>query len=383
VRLAVYGDYSYRLDGEEVTAEVPFSLFVRALAPHFERLVVTGRLDPAAGRFPYATDGATYVPLPHYASGADLAQVLKTVPAGARRFWRLLGEVDAAWILGPNPPQAVVFALLTVLRRRVLVLGVRQLLPELTRHRYPERRLVILAADLLERAFRVLGRFAPVVVVGPDLARHYSGSKAIHITYVSLLREQDILPAQHDRRSYDGAELRMLSVGRLDPEKNPLLLADVLARSLALDPRWRLHVCGDGPLLELLRARLAALGIAERATLHGHVPIDGGLLELYRDSHALIHVSQTEGVPQVLLEAFAARLPVVATAVGGVGEFVRGCGLLVRPGDADAAAAALEQIATRPQLRTELVEAAAAQARAHTLEVESERLAEFIKSAAG
>ena len=53
--------------------------------------------------------------------------------------------------------------------------------------------------------------------------------------------------------------------------------------------------------------------MAERVDLRGYLPLDGGLLDLYRGADALLHVSWTEGVPQVLLEAFAAGLPVVAT----------------------------------------------------------------------
>ena len=55
-------------------------------------------------------------------------------------------------------------------------------------------------------------------------------------------------------------------------------------------------------------------------------------------SDVFLHVSWTEGVPQVLFEAFAAGLPVVATDVGGVAQAVDGAALLVAPGDALAAA---------------------------------------------
>jgi glycosyltransferase involved in cell wall biosynthesis len=378
MRLAVYSDYSYRVQDGRLYAELPFSLFVSGLRERCERLVVTGRLDPAPGRFPYAADGLEYVPLPHYASGADLRDVIATIPTGAWRFWRLLDGVDVAWILGPNPPQALVFSMLALLRGRRLVLGVRQLLPELVRHRHRGRRAVIAAAFALEGAYRVLARFVPVVVVGPDLADHYRGARAVHVTYVSLLHAGDIVAPEDDRRDYAGEQLRMLSVGRLDPEKNPLLLADILARALRDDPRWRLDVCGDGSLAAALARRLAELGVADRATLHGHVPIDGGLWELYRSSHAFVHVSHTEGMPQVLLEAFAARLPVVATAVGGVAEIVRDRGWLVAPDDAPAAAGALGELAGDAALRAQRVERAAAAAREHTLEAETVRLAAFL-----
>ena len=111
------------------------------------------------------------------------------------------------------------------------------------------------------------------------------------------------------------------------------------------------------------------------------MPIDGGLLELYRTSHAFLHVSWTEGFPQVLVEAFASGLPVVATAVGGVPAAADGAALLVEPDDAPAAAEALERIAADGELRRQLIAAGLERARGGTLEAASARLAEFLSAA--
>ena len=378
LRLGVYCDFSYRVAGDSVYAELPFFLFVEGLAPHCERLVVFGRMDPSSGRFPYRLRAAEFVPLPYYRSGADLTEVLRTIPGAIRQFWRALDQLDVVWVLGPNPPQALLFALLAMLRRRKVVLGVRQNLPELIRRRRPREPVVVAAAYLLEGAFRALSHLVPVVVVGPDLARRYRGAKSMLSLYVSLLGESDLLAGDDDRRRYDGEELVMLSVGRLDPEKNPLLLADVLERALKTDPRWRLYVCGDGPLAIALAERAAQLSVSHRLGHHGYVPIDDGLWDFYRTAHVLLHVSMSEGVPQVILEAFAARLPVVATAVGGVGDLVAGRGLLVPPANPDAAAAALARLVADTDLRGRLVESAQRAAAAHTLEAECSRLAGFL-----
>jgi glycosyltransferase involved in cell wall biosynthesis len=380
-RLAVFCDFSYRRDGELITAELPFSLFLVALARHHEAVTLIGRLDPTGTRFPYEMTGIELQPLPYYASGADLRAVMRALPAAVRRFWRLLDRVDVVWVLGPNPPQAIVFALMALARRRRLVLGVRQQLPRLIRHRHPGRPPVWLAAWVLEWMFRLIGRVAGgVVAVGPELAREYRHSLSVHTALVSLLSQDDIA-AGEDHRDYDGPELRLLSVGRLDPEKNPLLMADILRDALRTDPRWRLEVCGDGSLTQALQDRAAALGVADRLVMHGHVGFGEPLWELYRSSHALLHVSMTEGMPQVLLEAFAARLPVVATAVGGVPEMTAGRGLLIPPRDAGAGADALRQLLSDPAQRARRVAAAVAYVREHTLEAESERLARFLDGA--
>jgi len=378
-RLAIFCDFSYRLDGDTLTGELPFALFLRALAPYFANVIVAGRLDTEAPRFPYDMPGVELVPLPHYRSGANLTAVLRSLPRAMRRFWRLLDRADVVWVLGPNPPQAIAFALLGLLRRRRVVLGVRQDLPELVRHRHPGRPAVWWSASALDRCFRLLARVADVVAVGGPLRRSYQRGRTVHELVVSLVEEQDLLPADSDRRRYDESELRMLSVGRVDPEKNPLLLLEILRDATEHDPRWRLEICGDGLMLGELARRAAEMGLSDRVTLHGHVAFGGELWAHYRSAHALVHVSMTEGAPQVLIEAFAARLPVVATEVGAVADVVRGRGLLVQPRDAAGAAGALQRMIDDAHLRARCVEAGAAYAAAHTRQIEVAKLAQFLE----
>ena len=381
MRLAVYTDYVYRREGDAVYAERAFALFLAALAEHVDRLVIVGRLDPRSGASHYRLpDTVEFVALPHYSS---LVNVRESVPAMARslwRFWRVLRDVDAAWLLGPYA-LSVLFAVLSALRGRRVALGVRQDLPRYVRSRHPGRRWVHVAADALEWTYRALARRWPVVVVGPELARNYGRARRVLPVTVSLVPEDAIATeAEAAGRSYDG-ELVALSVGRLEREKNPLLLADVLARLRELDPRWRLVVAGEGPLEGELRERLRELGVADAADVRGYVPIDGGLPELYRSSHAFLHVSWTEGLPQVLFEAFAAGLPVVATEVGGVAAAAGDAALLVPAGDAERPAAELARVGSDAELRARLVTAGLARVREHTLEAESRRVAEFLAGA--
>ncbi len=337
-----------------------------------------GRLHPGEERGESAhypmPESIELAPLPWYGSLANPPAVARALIGSLRTFWRVLDEVDAVLLFGPHP-SCFVFAALAALRGRRVVLGVRQDLPAYTRNRHPHRRSIQLMADVLELGYRLLARRCRTVVVGPDLARKYRRARRLLPLNISLIRDSDIATGP-SRADYDG-ELQALSVGRLEAEKNPLLLADALA-ALGPESRWRLTVCGEGPLAGELGQRLEQLGVGRRARLAGYVPIDGGLLDLYRESHALLHVSWTEGLPQILFEAFAAGLPVVATAVGGVAEAAGDAALLIPPGDPDAAAQALERVATDAALRERLVRAGLERARAVTLETESERLARFI-----
>ncbi|MCW2673424.1 MAG: glycosyltransferase family 4 protein [Frankiales bacterium] len=371
LRVAVYTDAVYSRRDGRVWADETFSLFAARLRPDVGRLLLVGRCADGHASGNRLPDDVELLALPHYPSLAS-PRALPPLFRSLRLLWRALDDVDAVWLLGPHP-LATAFAVMADLRGRRVVLGVRQDLRAYVRDR--RSGWARPAADLLERAWRGLARRHPVAVVGPELARQYSHAREAFLITVSLVEEHDLAPVRPMRRE----PRRLLSVGRLDPEKNPLLLADVLALLHARDPRWSLVICGDGPLEQQLRQRLAALGVAHVAELRGRLA-HAELAQVYRDSDALLHVSWTEGFPQVLLEAFAARLPVVATAVGGVAELAAGIALLVPPGDAAAAASAVEKLDDL-DLREAMVLAGTATARAHTGRAEREGLLALLAGA--
>jgi glycosyltransferase involved in cell wall biosynthesis len=381
VRVAVYTDYTYhRVDGR-VFAERAFALFLSRLAGEFERFFLIGREDPEGDGTRYAVGSdIEFVPLPFYRTLADPVAVLRTSLQAAARFWRTLGEVECVWLLGPHP-LATVFVGLAGIRRKRVVLGVRQDTRAYVRSRHPGRRSLVVAGAILDWLWRQLARRLPVVVVGPGIAAQYASAKAILELTVSLVDERDIVPPAVALDRFAGDELRAISVGRLEAEKNPLMLADVMARLKDSDDRWRLTVCGEGGMRAALEHRLRELGVDDRVELLGYVPFGSRLLSVYGNSHVLLHVSWTEGLPQVLHEAFAAGLPVVATDVGGIGQAVAGAAMLVRPGDPGAAASALETVMGDSRLRERLVRAGHAWICAHSARLELRRLASFLNSA--
>jgi glycosyltransferase involved in cell wall biosynthesis len=387
MRLGVYSDMAYRQDALGRSTGQAFVRFLAALPPRVEEVVLLGRLDPAPGRAAYAIPehGVRLVALPHYPRVRSLRAMAAALPRTRAAFAAELGRLDAVLVFGPHP---VALALAHVARRdgTPLVLGVRQDYPEYIRHRLPGRAWgwAVPVARALDGAFRRLGREAPAVVLGDALARRYAGGAPVLCTGFSLVPEREVA-AERDAlaRRWDGG-LRVLSVGRLDREKNPLLLVEVLAALRAHSPRWRLTVAGDGPLAGELRTAFADSGLTDAVELLGEVANGPRLWAEYRRSDAFLHVSLTEGLPQVLFEAQAAGLPVVATAVGGVGEALGGGarGLLVPPGDAAAAAGALARLAGDAALRERLVRAGLAHARAETMERQLDRLAAFVRAAA-
>ncbi len=384
MHLGVYADLVYRRDRGRLAADRAFVKFVTSLPPRVEEIVLFGRLDPKPGPNPYPIpDGAVrFVPLPFYRSVFDVVALLRVLPRSCRTFADELPRLDAVWLFGPAPV-AVAFALIARRRGTPVFVGVRQDYPMYIRSRLPGRRWTwaVGFAHALDLAFRLIARRSPTLTVGEELAGGYRGGKAPVLPFgLSLIRPEDVVaPDDALARPWDG-ELRVLSVGRLDPEKNPLLLLDVVARLRQTDPRWRLSVVGDGPLAGDLAREVERRGLGDAVELHGYVPNGPVLWEHYRSSHAFLHVSLTEGLPQVLFEAEAAGIPIVATNVGGVaaalGHGKRG--LLVPPEDAGAAVAALERLASDEALRASLIRAGLDHAAGETIEAQLDRVASFL-----
>lgn len=377
MRTLIYVDSVYhQLDGV-VYGELAFTKFLAGLSSEMQ-VTIIGRLDETEGQAPYRIpDEVRFVALPHYESLTNLRAALTPLASSLRCYWSSLDEIDTVWLFGPYLLSQL-FAILALLRRRRVILGVRQDFPVYVRRRRPKLRWMHITADVLESGWRMWARWLPTVVVGPELAAKYHAARRLLTIAVSLVRDEDIVDDdRYPRRSYDG-ELRVLSVGRLDEEKNPLLLADALALLREPDPRWRMLICGDGGLRDQLIDRLRSLGQLDAARLTGHVPLHEGLLDMYRSSHVFLHVSRTEGFPQVLIEAFASGVPVVATAVGGVPAGVGDAALLVEPEDAPAAADAVRRVAADATLRDRLIAAGFRKARDHTLDREIRRLADFM-----
>jgi glycosyltransferase involved in cell wall biosynthesis len=380
MRFVGYDDQVFDITDGQVWSERTFPVFMAAVGADLDGLDLVGRRREGHDAANFKLEGVEFHPLPDYESLTRPRELIRGFGGSVRVFARRLDEADGAWLMGPHP-LALVFAVVTLAKRKRLVLGVRQEFRAYTRMRHPGNRAVQVVGDLLEGSWRLLGRVCGVVVVGPELRRQYARSRRLLQLQVSMVREADLAsPELAVAKDYDGP-LSILSVGRLDEEKNPLLLADILRRLRERDPRWRLVVCGTGSHEAALAERLRDYGLEEHAELRGYVPIGAGLEALYREAHAFLHVSWTEGVPQVLWEAFSARLPVVATDVGGVaGVAGNGEALLIPAGDAGPAVAALERIAADRDLRLRLTTTAAAAAAEHTMEREAERVATFLSA---
>lgn len=128
--------------------------------------------------------------------------------------------------------------------------------------------------------------------------------------------------AEPQRARLREGDRTLISVGRLDTGKNPLLLVDGFALLARERPEVKLVVVGDGVLRKEMQVRIERHGIAGRVVFAGLRPAEE-VAELLRRSHCFVLTSAYEGMPMSVLEALGCGIPVVSTRVGEVERIVR------------------------------------------------------------
>jgi glycosyltransferase involved in cell wall biosynthesis len=155
-----------------------------------------------------------------------------------------------------------------------------------------------------------------------------------------------------------GPEHRVVgTIACLKPQKAPLDFVNAAAAAHALDNRLRFFIAGDGYLRPVVEALIRERGLQDVVKLLGW---RRDITDLLHAMDAFMLISLFEGLPRAVLQAMAAGVPVVATAVDGTPEVVENgvTGLLVPPGRPEAAAARLLEMLDNGELRKVCVEKA-------------------------
>jgi glycosyltransferase involved in cell wall biosynthesis len=156
-----------------------------------------------------------------------------------------------------------------------------------------------------------------------------------------------------------GAPTEVLFVGRFHRQKNLPFFLEQLAQLNATSPNgWRLSLVGDGEERLALEQCVRRLNLGSITIWLGWQKDKARLLELYQQSDVVVNPSHYEGMPNVVLEAMACGLPVVASDVPGNNSLVRPgeTGFLFALNDGNALRHALQQIRARPELARTLGE---------------------------
>lgn len=208
--------------------------------------------------------------------------------------------------------------------------------------------------DVLNQAVGVKVRNADFAVAISDFGRsqlmglvdeeHWD---KLHVVHCGV--DPGAYPPRHDGTRAAGTPLRLVSVGRLAPVKGHALLLEAVRELRGRGADVRLTIVGDGPKRAALEQLAGRLGVGDAVEFTGAVGQDE-MAGHYAAADLYVHASFAEGIPVVLMEAMAHRLPVVAAGVMGVRELVRNGenGLVVRPGRTEDLVSAIDRLAGDP-----------------------------------
>jgi glycosyltransferase involved in cell wall biosynthesis len=288
--------------------------------------------------------------------GVHLVDIPERSGLDPRTLWRLAREIRAfrPHLLHAHDYKTNVLGILLgrLFRTRVLT----------TMHGYVTR------SPRLERYYAIdrwaLRRMDHVIAVSKDLL-HYLQELGVPASRCSLI--ENAIDTEQYRRQWSVAEAKrrlgqapvrlvLGAVGRLSAEKG----FDVLIRSVGqlieegLDVS--LLIAGEGSERARLQELVENLGLGERVKVLGYC---SDTRELYQALDIFVLSSLREGLPNVLLEAMALEVPVVATRIAGVPRLVEDGvnGVLVEPGDVEGLTSAVRRLASDPELRLRLGQA--------------------------
>jgi glycosyltransferase involved in cell wall biosynthesis len=146
-------------------------------------------------------------------------------------------------------------------------------------------------------------------------------------------------PTERDERGFT-----VVSVGRLERVKDPLLVLEAFSRSVGGDAGSRAVFVGEGRLSSIVTTRARELGLQDRIVLTGLIPRDD-VFVICADADVFVSTSHGEGLPVAVLEAMAAACPVILSDIPPHREVADGADFIpfVAPGDVEGFAAELKR----------------------------------------
>ena len=256
-------------------------------------------------------------------------------------FLRRLNKLHAIWkgqkpdlvlsCIGKNNFMAVVTTMGTKTKAVVSVVGE-------AKEEYPSRAMRVLADFLFSRAAGV--------ILQTERSRGFFCRK---VGEKAVILPNSLNPA-FIRPRYEGVrEKEIVSVGRMDANKNHEMQLRAFAALKDKYPEYTLVIYGDGELRAYIEETADKLGIGERVFLPGVVPDVAARIE---KSSLFLLTSYSEGVSNALIEALALGLPVIATDVpsGGTEELMKDGvnGLVIPAGDQAALEHAMDRLLSDP-----------------------------------
>jgi glycosyltransferase involved in cell wall biosynthesis len=306
----------------------------------------------------------------------------------ARKFTKIIEnhmpDLDAILFRGPTPILPPVAKVSKTIPTVILIVG--DYLAGISSLPQPWWRKGLIYAWELYNDRRQL-RFAQgslVFVNSEKLYKKFYGKiKDLHLTRTTTLSKRDFFVRED---TFNSQPIRLLYTGRMDPAKGLLDMVEALGILVRDGTDVFLDLVGwaeeGSDILSQIQALAEREGVAERVVFHGYKAVGPELFAYYKNADIYMIASQSsfEGFPRTLWEAMAHSLPVVATRVGSIPDFIEGAAELVPPKDPARLAEGANRLIENPNLRKEYIQKGFALASQNTLEEQVGEMAKKIRT---
>lgn len=277
---------------------------------------------------------------PQETTGSRLINFYRRV----RKLHRIWKEETPDLVLscvGKNNFMTIVTTMFTKTKPVVSVVGE-------AKEEYPGRIMKFLA--------NLLFPYASGVILQTERSRSFFSKR---VSKTAVILPNSLNPLFMRKRFQGEREKRIVSVGRLDANKNHEMMIRAFAALADRYPEHTMTIYGEGELREVLQKLIGSLDLENRVFLPGVIPDVADKIE---KAAVFLLVSYSEGISNALIEAMALGLPVIATDVpsGGTQELIRHGenGLVIPTGDEKALEKALDTLLSDRELAEKLGEEA-------------------------
>lgn len=259
-----------------------------------------------------------------------------------RNIWKTEKPDAVLSCVGKNNFMTIVTTMFTAVKPVVSVVGE-------AKEEYPGK--------MMRRLANLLFPFASGVILQTERSKYFF-SRKVQKTAVILTNSLNPL---FIRPRYEGErETRIVTVGRMDANKNQEMMIRAFAGLAEKYPAYTFTIYGDGELREYLQKLIEELGMTERIFVPGVIPDVANQIE---KASLFLLTSYSEGVSNALMEAMALGLPVIATDVpgGGTVELIQHMenGWIIPTGDQKALEEAMDKLLSDRELAQKLGQNAA------------------------
>lgn len=271
----------------------------------------------------------------------------ETTKSRVINFYRRMHKLRGIWkteqpdlvlsCVGKNNFMTIVTTMFTKTKPVVSVVGE-------AKEEYPNAVMKILA--------NILFPFATGVILQTERSRAFFSGR---VGKTAVILPNSLNPAFIRPRYQGEREKRIVSVGRLDANKNHEMMIRAFAKLVPEYPEYTLTIYGEGELRGALEKLIASLGLETKVMLPGIIP---NVADNIEKAALFLLTSYSEGVSNALIEAMALGLPVIATDVpsGGTVELIRHKenGWIIPPGNRSALEDAMNTILSDQSLADSL-----------------------------